>query len=95
MLGCCPELPGHTGYDRFRKHATAGWRSDGGDGAIDLPLTLEKIIVEQRTHVLYINDVQPAASDGACLGKLYVEYAALADATSEAVRLSKLRMPQP
>ncbi len=89
------ELPGHTGYDSFRKHGTTWWRSDGGDGIADLPLTLERIIVEQRTHILYVNDVQPAASDSVCLGKLYVEYATPADATPEAVRISKLRMPRP
>jgi hypothetical protein len=89
------ELPGHTGYDSFRKYGTTWWRSDGGDGIVDLPLTLESIIVEQRSHILYVNDVQPVASDAVCLGKLFVEYATPADATPEAVRLSKLRMPLP
>jgi hypothetical protein len=89
------ELPGHTGHDSFRKHGTTWWRSDGGDGIIDLPLTLDRIIVEQRTHVLYVNDVQPVASDSVSFGKLYAEYASPADATSEAVRISRLRMPPP
>jgi hypothetical protein len=89
------ELPGHTGSDNFRKHGTTWWRSDGGDGVVDLPLALEAIIVEQRTHVLYVNDVQPAASDTVHLGKLYVEHADPADATPEAVRLSRLRLPLP
>jgi hypothetical protein len=89
------ELPGHAGWDSFRKHGTTWWRSDGGDGVVDLPLTLENIIVEQRSHVLYVNDVQPAASASVCLGKLHVEYASPADARPEAVRLSRLRMPLP
>jgi hypothetical protein len=89
------ELPGHTGYDSFRKHGTTWWRSDGGDGIVDLPLTLENIIVEQRSHILYVNDVQPTASNRVDLGKLYVEYADPADATAEVVRVSKLRMPLP
>jgi hypothetical protein len=87
------ELPGHAGYDNFRKHGTTWWRSDGGDGFVDLPLTLENIIVEQRSHVLYVNDVQPAAENTVSLGKLYVEYASPEDATAEAVRVSRLRMP--
>jgi hypothetical protein len=62
---------------------------------VDLPLKLENIIVEQRSHLLYVNDVQPAASDTVCLGKLYVEYASPRDATPEAARLSALRMPLP
>jgi hypothetical protein len=89
------ELPGHTGYDSFRKHGTTWWRSDGGDGIVDLPLTLENIIVEQRSHILYVNDMQPVASDTVRVGKLFVEYAAPADATAEAVRISKLRVPLP
>lgn len=89
------ELPGHTGYDNFRKHGTTWWRSDGGDGVVDLPLTLESIIVEQRSHILYVNDVQPAASNTVCLGKLHVEYADPADATPKEVVTSKLRMPLP
>jgi hypothetical protein len=89
------ELPGHTGWDSFRKHGTTWWRSDGGDGVVDLPLTLESIIVEQRSHVLHVNDVEPAASASVFLGKLYAEYADPADAKPEAIRLSRLRMPLP
>ncbi len=89
------ELPGHTGYDNFRKHGTTWWRSDGGDGIVDLPLQVENIIVEQRSHILYVNDVQPAATNRVSLGKLFVEYAMPEDAAAEAVRISKLRMPLP
>ena len=89
------ELPGHTGYDNFRKHGTTWWRSDGGDGIVDLPLSLTTIIVEQRSHVLYVNDVQPAAAATVSFGKLFAEYASAGDATDEAVRLSRLRMPLP
>jgi hypothetical protein len=89
------ELPGHAGYDNFRRHGTTWWRSDGGDGVVDLPLALEAIIVEQRTHVLYVNGVEPAASGAVYLGRLFAEYADPADATAEAVRVSRLRMPPP
>jgi hypothetical protein len=89
------ELPGHTGYDSFRKHGTTWWRSDGGDGIVDLPLALSQIIVEQRSHMLYVNDVQAIASASVCFGRLYAEYAAADDATDEAVRISRLRMPLP
>jgi hypothetical protein len=89
------ELPGHTGYDNFRKYGTTCWRSDHGDGVVDLPLTLESIIVEQRSHILYVNDVQPLAANAVRLGKLYAEYADPADATAEALRQSRLRMPLP
>lgn len=94
------ELPGHTGYDSYRKHGTTWWRADAPraalvDNIVDLPLRLEEIIVEQRSHILYVNDVQPAASDTVCFGKMYVEYENKADASPDAVRLSQLRMPLP
>jgi len=89
------ELPGHTGYDSFRKHGTTWWRSDGGDGIVDLPLRLENILLEQRTHILYVNDVQAVPSQQVSLGKLYAEYATPDDAAMEAVRVSRLRMTLP
>ncbi|NQU10540.1 hypothetical protein HQ590_07115, partial [bacterium] len=94
------ELPGHTGWDSFRKHGSTWWR-DGDDGpeadrkVVDLPLTLEAIIIEQRSHILYVNDIQTNASDTVAFGKLHVEYETPADATTEAVRQSRLRMPLP
>lgn len=89
------ELPGHTGWDSYRKNGTTWWRSDGGDGVVDLPLSLEAIVLEQRSHVLYVNDVQPAASDEVSLGRLYVEYDTPGDASEEAIRISRLRAPAP
>jgi hypothetical protein len=90
------ELPGHAGYDSFRKYGTTWWRPVGdGDSIVDLPLKLEGIIVEQRTHVLYVNDIQPVSSDTVYFGKMYVEYDTPEDASPEAVRISRLRMPMP
>src|SRR5262249_27717488 len=65
------------------------------DMVVDLPLTLEKIIVERRTHVIHATEQLPAAQDDALLGSLLAEYEAPADRTAEAVRLSRLRMPLP
>ncbi|MBI2191873.1 MAG: hypothetical protein HYU36_07810 [Planctomycetes bacterium] len=89
------ELPGHTGTDHYRRHGTSWWRSDGGDGIVDLPLAIERLIVEQRSHVLYVNDVQPVADPTVAFGRLYAEYARPEDATPEAIRISRLRMPMP
>ena len=89
------ELPGHMPWDSFRKHGTNWWRFDDGDAVVDLPLSLEAIVVEQRSHAFYVNDIQPAASDNVSFGKLYTEYQTREDSTPEAVRLSKLRMPIP
>src|SRR5437660_1283384 len=66
---------------------------DDGDMVVDLPLTLEKIIVERRTHVIHATEQLPASPDDVLLGSLLAEYEKPADKTDEAVRLSRLRMP--
>jgi len=90
------ELPANSGYDQFREAGNAWWGVySSGDGTVDLPLTLEKIVVERRTHVMYVNDPQPADRSDVLLGDLFAEYAAATDAAPEAVRLSAVRMPVP
>jgi hypothetical protein len=88
-------LPASLPYDSYREHGTSWWGSYGGDGIVDLPLKLEKVIIERRPKVIYGNDLIAAKADDVLLGDLYAEYASPADQTEEAVRLSKLRMPVP
>jgi hypothetical protein len=88
------ELPGHTEWDSFREYGTTWWGSSEGDGVVDLPLVVEKIIVERRTHVLYVNDVQPANPADVLLGKLTAEYETPREATPQAVALNQLRPPK-
>ncbi|HZK82275.1 MAG TPA: hypothetical protein VFC46_14435, partial [Humisphaera sp.] len=89
------ELPSSLPYDSYREHGTSWWGSYGGDGIIDLPLKLEKIIVERRPKLIYGNDLVAAKPEDVFLADLYAEYASKSDRTDEAVRLSKLRMPVP
>ena len=89
------ELPSHTAYDTFREYGTTWWRSGGGDGVVDLPLRIEKIIVERRTHILYVNDIQPANPADVVLGDLVAEYGSEFDATDQAVALNRKRMALP
>jgi len=89
------ELPGSAPYDRFRESGTVWWGSYGGDGIVDQPLTLESMIVERRTHVMYVNDIQPANPADVLLGDLVAEYVAEADATPAAVALDRVRIPLP
>ncbi len=89
------ELPASAPYDCYREYGTAWWGSYGGDGVVDLPLKLEKIMVERRPKVVYGGDLVEAKADDVLLGDLNAEYASAADKTEEAVRLSKLRMPSP
>jgi hypothetical protein len=104
------ELPANAPYDLYREMGTSFWgnypppatkdpkvkRDEGDyDMVVDLPLTLEKIIVERRTHIIHATEQFQAAPDDVLLGSLLAEYETLADKTDEAVRLSRLRMPLP
>ncbi len=90
------ELPANSPYDRFREAGNAWWGPySSGDGNVDLPLALEKIVVERRTHVMYVDDPQPADRGDVLLGDLFAEYETPFDASSEAVRLSAIHMSVP
>src|SRR5690606_2733557 len=88
------QLPASAPYDSYREHGTSWWGSYGGDGIVDLPLSLEKIMVERRPKVIYGADLVDARPDDVLLGDLYAEYASEADMGKEAVRLSRLRIPE-
>ena len=89
----CFEMPGNAPWDCFREAGTSFWGYyDKGDGIVDLPLSLENIIVERRTHVIKVDELIPANPADVLLGDLYVEYEKPADKTAEAERLSRLRM---
>lgn len=90
------ELPANSGYDQYREGGSAWWGPySKGDGNIDLPLSVEKIVVERRTHVMYVEDPQPADRSDVLLGDLYAEYERPGDATSAAIELAAVRMPVP
>jgi hypothetical protein len=90
------EMPGNAPYDLYREAGTSFWGYYGeGDAVVDLPLTLEKIIVERRTHVIHGTEQLAAKTDDVLLGGLYAEYDTPANKTDEAVRQSRLRMPLP
>ncbi|MFW6059521.1 MAG: hypothetical protein ACODAQ_05035, partial [Phycisphaeraceae bacterium] len=90
------EMPASSGWDRFREAGTVWWGSYGeGDGMVDLPLQLEKVIVERRTGAMYVTDPRPVSTDDVLLGDLYAEYASALDATDEAVRRAQVEMQVP
>ena len=89
------QLPSNLPYDSYRERGSSWWGHYGGDGIVDLPLKLQKVIVERRNQIIYGNDLVPAKPDDVLLGDLLAEYSAPADKTPETVRLSKLRMPLP
>jgi hypothetical protein len=90
------EMPASSPYDSYREIGTTWWGHHGpGEGVVNLPLRLEKIIVERRTHTMYVNDPQPAKPDDVLLGDLMAEYASDFDRSDAVVRQSRLRMPAP
>ena len=89
------EMPSHAAYDAFRSFRNTWWRHAGGDGIVDLPLSIEKIIIERRTHILYVNNIQPADPADVLLGDLVAEYETEFDATRKAVTQSRIRMKLP
>lgn len=90
------ELPANSPYDSYREAGATWWGSySSGDSIVDLPVALEKIVVERRTHVVYVNDPQPASTSDVLLGDLYAEYENASDKGPEIVKLSALRMPVP
>ena len=95
------ELPSHTEWDTFREYGTTWWRYAGGKpagvGIVDLPLRLEKLIVERRTHVLYVNDIEPTRAEekDVLLADMLAEYGKASDTTEAAVELNRKRMPLP
>ena len=90
------EMPANAPYDSYRENGSTWWgHFERGDGIVDLPLRLEKVIVERRTHVMYVNEPVKANPADVLLGDLIAEYATPADQTDEVVRLSRLRMPVP
>jgi hypothetical protein len=90
------ELPGNAPWDAYREPGTTFWGHYGsGDGIVDYPLTLEKIIVERRTHVIAGTELVAASGEDVLLGGLFAEYESAADKMPEAVRLAGLRLPLP
>ena len=67
------ELPATLEWDGFRMPGYVWWGSYDGDGRVDYPLSVEKVIVERRAKAMYMNDLVDAPRDPVLLGKLYVE----------------------
>ncbi len=89
------QLPSNLPYDSYRERGSSWWGHYGGDGIVDLPLSIEKLIVERRPKAIYGNDLVEVSKDDVLLGDLRAEYASEDDKGEEVIRLSRLRMPPP
>lgn len=89
------ELPSHAPYDCFREKGTTWWGSSGGDGIVDLPLSLEKIFVERRPKAMYVNSLEATNTAPVEFGDMMIEYEKAGDMGMDAVKFSQVRMPRP
>ncbi len=88
-------LPGTQPYDTARELETTWWGSRDGDGIVDLPLTLEKIIVEARNEVPCLGEMKLVPERSYKLSQLVAEYDTEENATPSVIVRGRLRMPLP
>jgi hypothetical protein len=88
-------LPGTTTWDASRDLETTWWGSRGGDGIVDLPLTLEKIYVETRNEVPWLGEMKAIQNRSYKLSNLIAEYTGEENTTDAVILASRLRAPIP
>ncbi len=66
-------LPGHLPGDDYRQSDTVWW-NHSAEGVVDLPVKLTGIIIEHRTHNIYVNDCLPIADRSVQLDGLVAVY---------------------
>ena len=79
-------LPATAPGDNYREADSISWSGDG-DGIVDLPLKLKRIIVEMRPDMVYVSDMLPVADLSLELDDLTAEYESARDQTDEPVKL--------
>jgi hypothetical protein len=67
------DLGGHYARE-FPRPGHRNWSSEGGDGFVDYPLTLTKLILELRDRVVYVTDLVPVKNESVCLSELRALY---------------------
>jgi len=67
-------LPGNLPYDNYRDHETVWWGAEGGDHVVDLPLKLRSIVIEHRTHNIYVNELVAETNRSIQLSRLTAVY---------------------
>ncbi len=82
-------LPGHLPYDNYRAKDTVWWGSDGGNNVVELPVKLKKIIIEQRTHHIYAEDLLEVEDPSVRLSRLKAVYNDAESMTDAPVELQR------
>jgi hypothetical protein len=81
-------LPSNLPGDQYRD-ADSVWWNHTAEGVVDLPLTLTRVFIEARTHVLYVDALQPLADRSVELADLVAVYPDATAAGEAPVRLQQ------
>lgn len=81
-------LPNHLPADNYREKDTVWWNYDK-EGVVDLPVKLTRIIIEMRTHHIYVTDCVPVPDRSVELDKLIAAYDDAWSMTDEPVELQR------
>ncbi len=79
-------LPGNLPADNYREKHNVWWNSSE-EGVVDLPVQLTKIIVETRTHQIYVNDLLPIFDSSVEIDDIIAVYDDNESATETPIRL--------
>lgn len=79
-------LPASAFGDHFREVGMYSW-AGSDDGIVDLPLSLNRIIIEFRTDMVYVNDMLPVEDLSIALDDITVVYETANDMTNKPVQL--------
>jgi len=87
-------LPNHQPGDNYRERDTVWWNSSAlspskGEGVVDLPVKLTRIIIEHRTHHIYVNDCVPVPDRSVQLDDLMAVYDSAEAMTDAPIRLQR------
>lgn len=79
-------LPASAPGDNYREKSCYSWGGDG-DGIVDLPLKLTRVIVEMRTDMIYVNELLPVKELSVELDNLMAVYDDAESMTDKPVKL--------
>ncbi len=81
-------LPNNLPGDNYREKDTVWW-NHSAEGIVDLPVKLTRVIIEMRTHNVYVNELLPVADRSVDLDNLTAVYDNSEAMTDAPVRLQR------
>lgn len=81
-------LPNHLPGDNYREKDTVWW-NHSAEGVVDLPVKLTRVVLEMRTHNVYVNELLPVADRSVQLDNLMAIYDNAEAITDAPVRLQR------